>query len=268
MSQYSLDEKRLEEWMQENTTSEGLFIVRRSNWFENDKPVERIVVRIVGDPDPPPQPKPQPHPRPKGFTLEAREKAIQKLKDTGHKVIDELGLAPRRMFRRVRQMHKIDRELVEALASARFLSKRSAGISGRRSDGSDCSVENDINATGAEYFAAQEYGQPFDATVGKKGDGGSDFTLPLSIEVVWLGLRKDGKPRETGHLIINPDEPQRWADIYIVVKGSVEDGFEEVGWIPHTALVDFPKKDFGFGEKFACDISMLKAPKLLKALKK
>jgi hypothetical protein len=165
-------------------------------------------------------------------------------------------------------MDELDRELVETLARARYLSKRAAGISGHRYDGSECSIDNDINATAAEYYAAQQYGQPFDATVGKKGDGGSDFSLPLSVEVVWLGVQKDGKPRDKGHLIVNPDEPQRWADIYIVIKGSVDEGFEEVGWIPHTALVNLPKKDFGFGEKFACDISMLKKPDLLKALKR
>ena len=157
-------------------------------------------------------------------------------------------------------------ELIKTLAKARYLSKRAAGISSHRYDGSECSIDNDINATAAEYFAAQQYNQPFDATVGKRGDGGSDFSLSLSVEVVWLGIQKDGSPRDKGHLIVNPDEPQRWADIYIVVKGSVDTDFEEVGWIPHKALIQLPKKDFGFGEKFACDISQLKNPDLLKAL--
>ena len=160
------------------------------------------------------------------------------------------------------------KELIATLAKARYLSKRAAGISGHRYDGSECSIDNDINATAAEYYAAQQYGQPFDATVGSKGDGGSDFTLPLTVEVVWLGVQKNGQPRDKGHLIINPDEPQRWADIYIVIRGSVDAGFEEVGWITHSALVRLPKKDFGFGEKFACDISQLKKPELLKALKR
>jgi hypothetical protein len=166
------------------------------------------------------------------------------------------------------KLNEITLSLVKALAEARYLSKRSAGISDHRYDGSRCSIDNDINATAAEYFAAQSYGQPFDATVGKKGDGGSDFSLQLSVEVVWLGIQKNGQPRDQGHLIINPDEPQRWADIYIVIRGSVDTGFEEVGWITHTALVQLPKKDFGFGEKYCCDISQLKNPKLLKALKK
>ena len=162
----------------------------------------------------------------------------------------------------------MNRELIEALAKARFLSKRTSGISEFRYDGSECSVENDIQATGAEYFATQQYNVPFNAGIGKMGDGGSDFTLPLSIEVVWLGVQKNGAPRDRGNLIINPDEPQRWADIYIVIKGSIEEGFEEVGWMPHSVLVTLPKKDFGFGEKFACDISQLKKPELLRALRK
>ena len=165
-------------------------------------------------------------------------------------------------------MNEHEKELIKTLAKARYLSKRAAGISGFRYDGSECSIENDIDATGAEYFAAQQYNQPFDATVGKKGDGGSDFYLTLSVEVVWLGIQPNGKPRDKGHLIVNPDEPQRWADIYVVVKGSVDEGFEEVGWIPHTALIQLPKKDFGFGKKFACEISQLKRPALLKALKR
>lgn len=168
----------------------------------------------------------------------------------------------------MKKLDEITLRLVKALAEARYLSKRAVGISSYRSDGSECSIDNDINATAAEYFAAQEYNQPFDATVGKNGDGGSDFTLPLSVEVVWLGLQKDGQPRDKGHLIVNPDEPQRWADIYMVIMGSVETGFKDIGWITHTALIKLPKKDFGFGEKYCCDIGQLKKPELLRALKR
>lgn len=165
-------------------------------------------------------------------------------------------------------LNQDEQELIKHLAKARFLSKRAVGISDTRYDGSVCSIENDINATGAEYFAAQKYNRPFNGTIGSRGDGGADFALTLSVEVIWLGVHINGQPRNTGHLIINPDEPQRWADIYVVIKGSLDTGFEEVGWIPHTALVQLPKKDFGFGEKFVCDISHLKKPQLLKALMK
>ena len=159
-------------------------------------------------------------------------------------------------------------ELIRALARARYLSKREVGISDVRYDGSECAIDNDINATGAEYFCAQQYNQPFDCTVGKYGDGGSDFCIQLSVEVVWLGVQKDGTPRDKGHLIINPEEPNRWADIYIVIKGSLDTGFQEIGWITHSGLVKLPKKDFGFGEKFCCNITQLKKPELLKALKR
>ena len=161
----------------------------------------------------------------------------------------------------------MNRELIECLAKARYLSKRAAGISGTRSDGSQCSIDNDIDATGAEFFAAQQYGRPFDSSIGKNGDGGSDFSINLNIEVVWLGINKHtGKPRKDGYLIINPHEPQRWADIYIVIGGSLDEGFYEIGWMPHKILISYPKQDFGFGERYACHINELKKPELLRAL--
>jgi hypothetical protein len=162
----------------------------------------------------------------------------------------------------------MNRELIEALAKARYLSKRNVGISNTRSDGSKCSIENDIQATGAEFFAAQAYNRPFDASIGQRGDGGSDFSLHLTIEVIWLGVDKESRPRTDGHLIVNPHEPQRWADIYIVIAGSIEQGFRELGWIPHKVLVRYPKQNFGFGRRFACHISKLKSPKALKILLK
>ena len=163
----------------------------------------------------------------------------------------------------------MDRELITCLAKARYLSKRTAGISNTRSDGSECSIDNDIDATGAEFFAAQEYGRPFDSSIGKKGDGGSDFTIPLTVEVIWLGRDKHtGKPRTGGHLIVNPHEPQRWADIYVVVAGGIDEGFNEVGWYPHRQLVSKPQKDFGFGSRYAVNVTELKPPGLLKNLMK
>jgi len=162
----------------------------------------------------------------------------------------------------------MNKELIELLAKARYLSKRAFGISGTRSDGSECSEINDINATGAEYFACQQYNVPFNAGIGAFGDGGSDFSIDLSVEVIWLGAFPSGEPRQDGHLIVNPHEPHRWADVYVVVKGSVDIGFSEVGWITHSALIEMPKKDFGFGPRFACHTSKLKSPNLLKGLKK
>jgi hypothetical protein len=142
------------------------------------------------------------------------------------------------------------RALIESLARARFLSKRVAGISSTRKDGSQCSEETDIQATGAEYYAAQCLKRPFNAGIGSKGDGGCDITFPLEIEVVWFGM-KDGKPREEGHLLIDPQEPQRWADIYVCVVGSIETGFRIIGWTTHKRLTTLNKpKDFGYGLRF------------------
>ena len=162
---------------------------------------------------------------------------------------------------------KVNKELIKCLAKARFLSKRNVGISATRSDGSECSIQNDIDATGAEYYAAQQFGAPFDSSIGKSGDGGSDFSLNVSVEVVWLGRdKKTGKPRTQGNLIINPHEPQRWADIYIVIGGSIDDGFYDIGWMSHKELISNPQKDFGYGPRFAVGIERLRPTKQLKTL--
>ena len=163
----------------------------------------------------------------------------------------------------------MNRELIECLAKARYLSKRNAGIGATRSDGSECSVENDIDATGAEFYASQQLKQPFDAGVGAQGDGGADFSLQLDVEVIWLGKdKKTGEPRTTGNLIVNPHEPQRWADIYVVVAGSVETGFKEVGWATHKQLLRQPMVDFGFGTRYAIHVDKLNKPETLKNLVK
>ena len=163
---------------------------------------------------------------------------------------------------------KGNRELFEALAKARFYSKRNAGISDVRSDGSKCTVENDIQSVAAEYFASQHYGCKFDSSISKDGDGGSDFSLKIDVEVIWLGLdKKTGMPRESGNLIVNPHEPQRWADIYVVVKGSIDSGFSIVGWTTHKKLVSLPKKDFGFGERYAMRVEKLNKSDLTKLKK-
>jgi len=161
----------------------------------------------------------------------------------------------------------MNKELIKALGKARYLSKRNANISSTRSDGSQCSIENDIDATGAEYYACEQYKRPFNSAISKTGDGGSDFSLGLTVEVIWLGRdKRTGKPRTSGNLIVNPHSPQRWADIYMVVAGSMEEGFREVGWIGHKELVERPKRDFGFGLRYARDITELHPPAELKHL--
>jgi len=133
----------------------------------------------------------------------------------------------------------------------RYTKKREAGISPVRSDGSLCSIQTDICATEAEKFAADFMGCPFNSDVTVKGDGGFDFVLPLTVEAVWLGFYKGTtRPRSSGHLIVNPYEPQRWADIYVVVAGPFPE-YKMVGWCTHTKLTSYPLKDLGYGKKFA-----------------
>lgn len=143
-------------------------------------------------------------------------------------------------------------------AKARFHSKRKAGISTKRGDGSRRSEETDINSALAEKFAAELFHCKFnDEIYQKTGDGGVDFILETTkgsrtVEVIWLGYTKGTKtPRTTGHLIVNPYEKHRWAQIYMVISGDVNEGFSFVGWTSHRELSKRPLKDFGYGKKMA-----------------
>lgn len=148
-------------------------------------------------------------------------------------------------------------ELIEH-GKARYASKRKAGISEFRTDGSRTSAYTDVQAAAAEYYAANEYGCEFNDEVTVKGDGGADFFLNgKSIEVIWLGVTRYGEPRKNGNLIVNPHEPHRWADVYVVVKGSTDVGFEIAGWTTHEELIAKPRKDFGYGTRFAMNINDL-----------
>ena len=69
--------------------------------------------------------------------------------------------------------------------------------------------------------------------------------------------KKTGKPRIGGNLIVNPHEPQRWADIYVVVQGSIKTGFHIVGWTTHNELIKRPKVDFGYGDRFRMPVEDL-----------
>jgi len=154
-------------------------------------------------------------------------------------------------------------ELYECLAKARYLSKRVAGKSKNRSDGSQCSVGNDIESAAAEYLASVYYDRPFNATISSKGDGGCDFSIPVEVEAIWLGADKvTGEPRMDGHLIVNPHEPQRWADVYVVVRGSIATGFEIAGWLDHNSLIKLPMKDFGYGPRYAARLDQLRTSDL------
>lgn len=148
----------------------------------------------------------------------------------------------------------------------RYHSKRAAGISGTRFDGTKYDPETDYQAAAAEEFAADSLGCKFNAEVNLSGDGGFDFEFTLQVEVYWLG-KVGNEPRRSGHLIINPLEPHRHADIYVVVRGSVEDGFSVVGWTTHRVLTRL-KKDFGYGERYCVHTDNLWPIDKLKGLKR
>jgi hypothetical protein len=143
--------------------------------------------------------------------------------------------------------------------SERYHAKRDAGISDIRKDGSRTSAQTDRQAYEAEKFAADAFQQKFNSEIyDTHGDGGSDFTFHgMTVEVIHLGMDGAG-PRLTGNLIVNPHEPQRWANIYVVVRGSIETAFDLVGWYVHDDLIELPKRNFRFGDRFCCHVDDLR----------
>lgn len=159
-------------------------------------------------------------------------------------------------------------KLVQALAEARYWSKRAAGIPTRRRDGSECLPRNDVESTGAEYHAATECGETFNPTISTHGDGGVDFVFGLSVEAIWLGEDKEGQPRREGHLMLNPDEPHRFADIYVSVAGNSTEGYVMLGWTTHKKLVQNPLIDFGMGPRLQMNVNDLYPMEKLLGLKR
>jgi hypothetical protein len=161
--------------------------------------------------------------------------------------------------------------------SERFAAKRATGIPATRYDGSVASATVDREAYAAEKWAAGRLGADFNEEIyADHGDGGRDFTVNgKSAEVVWFGVDKNGLPRRNGNLIVNPEEPQRWADRYLVVGGSIEAGHYWVGWAKHEDVLAARKKDLGYGPKWviplnarsprvtADDTLFLRSPELL-----
>tara|TARA_Y100001973_G_C5198716_1_gene336110 strand:+ start:2108 stop:2644 length:537 start_codon:yes stop_codon:yes gene_type:complete len=128
----------------------------------------------------------------------------------------------------------------------------------KRSDGSYTTERNYLESTLAEKFAADLLGCNFNNEVYESGgDGGLDFVIATTkgdkeVEVIWMGFRKGTEEiREEGHLIVNPYQPTRWSDIYVMISGSINSGFKFLGWTTHAKLRQKPKKDFGYGEKYA-----------------
>jgi hypothetical protein len=160
----------------------------------------------------------------------------------------------------------MDFEEIGKIGEQRYRNKRACGVSRVRKDGSLCDQETDRQSTAAEKFAADQFGVPFDDRICSGGDGGPDFRLPLvhpaggikymTANVKWLG-KAYGRPRQKGHLIVNVDEPQRWAELYVSVRGSIETGFELIGWTKHEELIKRPTQDFRYGPKYAMPVEDL-----------
>lgn len=141
----------------------------------------------------------------------------------------------------------------------RYDAKRAAGLSPRRSDGSMTSRIADEEAGAAEEYAARFFNQcPNSEVYATHGDGGHDFLLRgRTVEVIHLGM-SGSLPRLSGHLIVNPHEPHRHADIYVVVSGCRKTGFHIVGCLSHIRLIELPMKNFGYGPRFACHTANLR----------
>jgi hypothetical protein len=146
---------------------------------------------------------------------------------------------------------------------ARYWAKRKAGISEFRRDGSKHSPDTDKQAAAAEKYAADLMGCKFNSEITTTtGDGGFDFLFELGVEVYW-----PENPRAK-YLIVSKDEPHRWADLYVVVRGTIEAGFEVIGWTYHGLLLQEPVKNFGYGERYCMPLDKLFSIDRLMKLKK
>jgi hypothetical protein len=147
----------------------------------------------------------------------------------------------------------------------RYDAKRNAGISEYRTDGSRTSRNTDIEAGAAEQFVADFFGKEVNREIyARHGDRGVDFKIDAyTVDVVHLGVLDDGSPRLRGNLLINPHEPWRHADMYIVVRGTTSSGFTIIGWTGHDNLIERQPKDFGFGPRYWMPIGELTNIKVL-----
>jgi hypothetical protein len=137
-----------------------------------------------------------------------------------------------------------------AAGRARWERKRAQGRSPIRRDGSEATQDQDEQSACAEAFAALAFGQPFHRTTWEEpepwNDGGVDFWwCSRRVDVVWLGRDPaTGRPRETGHLLMDPASPQRLSDCYVLVRGEYP-GLAFVGWSTHGQLTARPLRKFG-----------------------
>lgn len=142
------------------------------------------------------------------------------------------------------------------MSDERYYSKRRAGISDVRRDGSVTSAENDRQSGEAERWACEAFGQTYnDEIYETHGDGGVDFYLGgYAVDAKWLGFGNDD-----GHLIVNPEDFEKErADWYVAVAGSIQRGF----YLPRRcwAMRDEmqAKHDMGYGEKYVRAVRYLR----------
>lgn len=139
-------------------------------------------------------------------------------------------------------------------ASDRYHSKRRAGISDVRRDGSITNPENDRQAGAAERWACELFGQNYnDEIYSTRGDDGIDFYLgEYSVDVKWLGFGNDD-----GHLIVNPYD-RMTADWYLAVAGSIRRGFYLPSrcWATREEMRE-TLHDHGFGPKYTRKVCYL-----------
>lgn len=144
----------------------------------------------------------------------------------------------------------------------RYYAKRKAGLSPVNKSGWESTAEIDRQSAAAESYAASIMGCEFNSEVyATHGDGGFDFKYELEVEV-YLAMH----PRAQ-YLIID-NKHYRWADIYVVVTGSIEEGFEVRGWTSHRRLAQEPLKDFGYGDRLNIKIDDLWSMDRLLGLKR
>lgn len=127
---------------------------------------------------------------------------------------------------------------IEQSIANRYLHKREIGIPTDRRGDIDA-IESEIESGMAEKYACEFFGQPFDSAVYDAGDCGWDFLIgELTADAKWLGMCKNGRPRQSGRVIV--DVGKLRADLYVAVSGSRNTGFHLVGWCTSDELVYSP----------------------------
>ena len=149
-----------------------------------------------------------------------------------------------------------DKMTIKFLAAARYHAKVGNNIPVTLKENCLWHQQDEVQATGAEYFVSQMLQQPV-LRVASGPDGGSGFRIGLDVRVVWLGVQPDGKTRRAGIVLIDPLKTHELADIYVFVAGTVDDGFEIMGWTTHADLEEHKLVDYGQGPRLHMPVCQL-----------